>query len=302
VAEVLREELNRIRTERISEREVEMVRAASAASWRNQTQTEHGLACMYVDWAANRGSPPEADRTTEALTAPALELAARKYFRPGRFLIAYYRPHKTPRELGAAGALVLVLSVGLVVAARRRNARLAPPPEHMEEVLSSHNTPRFVGARVLRELISTSLAVFLLLWLPWKLSEHLFTHARFGLDFAFFLAYTSLLYAGAGALAFSGITRRVMVSRDGVLLVNSGFHIRLRADKIASVELGRLSMWRFALDPRVYVLGGDRGRWVIIKGPLGVRLYLAVSDPDRFACEARAHLARSAVDGGTGCG
>ncbi|UCH35939.1 MAG: insulinase family protein, partial [Armatimonadota bacterium] len=295
VQRIMRQELARIRSESLSPRDIEMMRAAAASGWREFVESNRQLASVYVGWAVYQGSPPDVEAMTDALTSAGILHTAQVYLRPQRRLAAYHRPYKTPRQLIVMAAVIVAVLGVLVVLGRRTNARLAPRTEHIEETLGSRNTPRFVCARVLRALIYDGAAILVFVWLPWKLSEYLFTRAMFGAEIAVWLAYMGGFFTVIVALSFTAIARRVVVSSDGLLIVTAGFHIILRPERMRSVEVGTLGMWRFAFDPRVFVLGGDTGRWVLVRGPLRTRWYLAVKDPEQFARDAAALLSRGAV-------
>jgi hypothetical protein len=160
----------------------------------------------------------------------------------------------------------------------------------MEELLSSHNTLRLVWARALRTLIWTPPAALLVIWLPWKLSEYLFTHARFGLDLALTMAYGAAFFVPCVALALTELGRDAAVSRNGLLLRNRGFHILLRPERISSIQAGLVSLRRYALDPRYLVFGGDWGQWVIVRTKGGFTICLGLRDPQQFVEQARAYL------------
>jgi len=290
VERIVRQEFARVRSQPAADREVAMVQAQAVSWWRGLGEDNHHLANYLLSYCLLRIEPPDVDRLTAGLTARELQRTARRYLKPERSFVAYYRPYKTPGEIAVIATVVLGLAAGLTVIARRRNAGLAPPPDHVEEALPSRNTLRLVAAQAVSTPIWAGLAVFVCVWLPWKLSEFLFTHAMFGLDFALVLVWAGAFCVVVGAASFTSVVRRVTVSREGVLIGTAGFHILLRPEKIRSVKAGALSMWRLAFDPRVWALGGDRGRWVILRGPLGLTVCLALSNPEEFAQNARAYL------------
>jgi predicted Zn-dependent peptidase len=290
VEKILREEFARIRSKPPSASEMRVARSQDRAQWANVAADNSQLADAFSWWVGRKDAPPDLERIITELNGTSIRDTARKYFRRERFFVAYYRPYKTPRQLAATGALFLLVSGLLVVWGRRRNARLAPPPEHIEAELPTRNTPRLVAAQALSTIIWGAVILFIIAWLPWKLSEWLFTHAMFGIDFAAFQIYVGLFWPIVLASGFTAIARRVAVSKDGMLLMMAGFHILLRPKRIASIEVRAFSPWRLIYDPRTFVLGGDRERTVVVRTKGGFTISLGVREPEQFAREAEGYL------------
>jgi len=289
VERILRQELGRIRSAPPSAGEMRVAQSQDRAQWANVAADNLRLADAFSWWVGRKDAPPDLDRIIAELNGASIRDTARKYLRPERFFVAYWRPYRTPREIAAGVALFLITSGLLVVWARRRNARLAPPPEHIEAELPARNTPRLVAAQALSTLIWGAVILFIIAWLPWKLSNWLFTHAMFGVDFATFLSY-SVFCSVVFACGVTSIARRVAVSREGMLLVMAGFHILLRPERIASIEARPFSPWRLALSPRALILGGDRERSVVVRTKGGSTIALGVREPEQFAREAKGRL------------
>jgi len=299
VERILREELARVRSGDISQREVAAARASYAQTWREGAHNNDWIASLYAQWALKAGDMPDLDRTLARINAGELRRLARRYLKPQRMFVAYYRPFVTPREIAAALALMVAVLGMLVGMARRRNARIAPPAEHVERVIAPRNTPRFIGARLLNGILY-GVPLALIVWGPiWKLADFLFHRAMFGLDFALLLFVCGILPPALIAVGLSAWVRRVAISADGLLLASAGFHYRLSPQRIAAIDVSTISLARSIYDPRMVLFGGDLGQWVIVKTARGFRLCLAVKDAEEFAAQARACLERGAAGAAT---
>lgn len=293
VERIIREELERLPSEALSDTDIAFVKASVARGWREFAQSNQELAELFLGWAVSNGSPINVEALLAGLTADKLRAAAHTYLKSERSFSAYYRPPVTPGQVIGTLALTLTLLAGLVILAHGRNERLARQGERLEVVLRSRYTPRLVAAQLPGLAIGIAIAAPVA-WLLAQAPRLLFDRAMFGPSFACLSFSTILVVPALVMVALTGSARRVAVSRDGLLVQTRGFHVLLRPQNIASIRSDRVSLLRCAIDPRCIMLGGDGDRWVIVRTVRGFSLCLSLDDSDQFARDAAELLGMSA--------
>ncbi len=294
VEHILREELTRALREPPSAREIAMVRAAAASGWQQVARDNQSLAGALAAWGLWSDSPLDADDLVQGLTVAGLQQVARAYLKPQQLIVAYHRPPMTPRELAASAGLALAVLAVLMILAKRRNARLAPPADSVQRLLPSHKGAWLMAAIAAQGVLWGVPIAFVILWPVHKLHDFLFHHAMFGPDLTVSCGVLGLLSALI-ALGLSLNVKQVVASREGMLLKTRGFHLLLRPERIASVGLGQVNLRHVAIDPRCAVYGSDAGEWLAVRTAGGFTIYLGMSDAAGFVEQARGYLGESVV-------